>query len=109
MSKKPKFTSGPWGVRETHTTLNVEGGPGHTVVARLAISPMSALIETGRANARLIAAAPSMYEALNVAADAIRSFDGGDRSAETGWKHDELCAAWMQITDALARAEGRDA
>lgn len=45
-----------------------------------------------------------LLEALRVAADAIRSFDGGDPSTHSGWKHDELCDAWMQARSALTKA-----
>lgn len=56
------------------------------------------------ANARLIAAAPDLFAALDACADAIRSFDGGDQKHETGWKHDELRDAWVKAWGALTKA-----
>lgn len=39
--------------------------------------------------------------ALSVSADAIKKMDGGDMETETGWKSDELLAAWLTITAAV--------
>jgi hypothetical protein len=63
---------------------------------------------TGPANARLIAAAPNLLDALKIAAETLRSFDEGDQSTETGWKSEELCAAWVAATNAIDKAEGRE-
>ncbi len=44
-------------------------------------------------------------QALEVAAETLRSFDEGDQSTETGWKHDELLEAWKLCQSALSAIE----
>lgn len=60
-------------------------------------------VET-EANAHLIAAAPDLLSALELAADYIKDLDGGEPSTETGWKSDELLDVWLKATAAIARA-----
>jgi len=43
-----------------------------------------------------------LKEALRCAAEAIKDFDEGDPSTETGWKSDELLEAWLRARSALA-------
>lgn len=59
-----------------------------------------------QANAHLIAAAPTLYEALAECLDIIKDADGGDPATHTGWASDELCDLWMRARAALAKARG---
>jgi hypothetical protein len=40
----------------------------------------------------------TMRAALETVAETLKAFDGGDPATETGWKHDELCEAWVKVT-----------
>jgi hypothetical protein len=116
---RAQHTPGPWRVEEGTTLVwgacNEDDlssyGMGYPVAeARVQLGHPSPLARSFRAdeaeaNARLIAAAPELYEALKVAEDAIRSYDGGDPTTETGWKNDELLQVWLTIDAALSKVE----
>jgi hypothetical protein len=57
-----QHTPGPWLVRETDTSVKVRTE--HESICIMSIKPYSGRIEEGRANARLVAAAPDMLAAL---------------------------------------------
>ena len=67
-------TPGPWSIDWNVARLDVFSADAATLVASLRRSAMSAAIdEAARANARLIAAAPELLEALRDALSALRS------------------------------------
>ena len=69
-----KYTPGPWEVgRFSGDTVWAEGG--HTLLASCNYLPEGE-IETEKANARLIAAAPQIFEALKAMVKAGRGDDG---------------------------------
>jgi hypothetical protein len=79
---KSEPTPGPWRVHETPTGINVAHdvpySHGGRMVCRMTISPLSTHANTGRANARLIAAAPALLEALKRIAAITNKSGGGD-------------------------------
>lgn len=69
-----RFTPGPWTVRATDTTYEVESHDGIRVVRtswHQRLRKPYPLKPEARANARLIAAAPELYEELRVARDYV--------------------------------------
>lgn len=74
MSTKPKFTPGPWNVREqgekygTKAPLVVLNNACTCAVAEIYSTDR---LKNSESNARLIAAAPEMYEALNSALQSL--------------------------------------
>ena len=100
-TKTAQFTPGPW-VAERDTARNayawkVTGAKGVVEdIARLALVDSVSQIE---ANATLIAAAPTMYEALH----------GIVLAHETGMKGSAMALRVKIARDALAQAEGRQA
>ena len=99
-----KHTKGPLAVLETPTAFVVKAADG-LVVVRLSWQPMGLRIphptrDEALANARLIAAAPDMYEALS---EFVREYDGfedGDGNP---------CPTLARAIAALAKANGEDA
>jgi hypothetical protein len=77
MSARPKFTPGPWRVTEDHESLNIWNSTG-SFVASLPLRPESPALglfsqtleknkrrnAQSRTDAKLIAAAPELYQAL---------------------------------------------
>lgn len=95
-------TPGPWIVSVQHHTITVyfegiEDGPGFKLVA-IASEHGSLQREEAKANARLIAAAPCMKEALKAASHALRSYQYGNASTELAKAIADKCDA------ALSRA-----
>ena len=90
---KPEFTPGPWGCWAS----DLRGGRYWTVDR-----PGEELIDiheedNGEADARLIAAAPDMYEALRTTSANIRSLGPAGALDE-----------WLKVVeDALSKAEGK--
>lgn len=85
-----EHTPGPWhAMCDWVTAVFVSGGPGNDDIAELNYSEkalVSITREEAEANARLIAAAPALYEALNECADKLwvlrcNSRDAKDREA----------------------------
>lgn len=70
----PKFTPGPWSThREGHSTVYVDAPLGGGVLQEVAAcGPTAEGAEQQDANARLIAAAPELYEALEAVELACR-------------------------------------
>ena len=107
-----KHTPGEWEVsRETAIDYRpncIVGADGGSLVAWCAGGgPKRAIMGPEEdANARLISAAPDMLEALKQAMETLKAFDPGDPATETGWKHDELCDAWVSCRAAIAKATG---
>lgn len=65
MSNETKWTPGPWGIDWNVSRLDVFNSDGGTLVSTLRRSTRSNDIDNVvQANARLIAAAPELYEAL---------------------------------------------
>ena len=62
MTDISKHTPGPWWMQEVPTSISVHAADGG--VAKMTITPRSARAPEGRANARLIAAAPDLLAAL---------------------------------------------
>lgn len=87
MSNKPSFTPGPWDYDEDSNEVRAADGT--------AIVDMdTGLAWDTVANARLIAAAPELVEAVEMVLDACE--DGGDMDA----------IDWDQLRNALAKAKG---
>jgi hypothetical protein len=97
-------TPGPWLVDgiEVFAEADCEAHP----VADCACSHTCRALDELTANARLIAAAPDMYEALVYMADLFRDHTS-DPSTEDGWKNEELRDVWLKAQKAIAKAEGK--
>ena len=98
-SASPEWTPGPWVVDDPARPWNVRGPKG--LVARMVYERASD--REGNANARLIAAAPNLYAALEainarLSANPERTLDGAIRDMD--W-----CAA--EARAALAKARGQ--
>lgn len=110
MSEQPKFTPGPWKIRngfdgESYEVypakVNGESKPNIGVWAELAtVNKHPQPGSTGKANARLIAAAPDMYEAL----EALQKANGANDF--NGW-HDSFAPAIEKARAALTKARGQ--
>lgn len=59
---------------------------------------------TTQKRAYVIAAAPSLLAAAQVAADALMNADPGNPKNETGWASEESLAAWLALRAAIAAA-----
>jgi hypothetical protein len=63
-----KFTSGPWKVQPRSNNMiditHSDSGPGRITLALCRVQSRQSWVEESTANARLIAAAPALYEAL---------------------------------------------
>ncbi|ACL06208.1 conserved hypothetical protein [Desulfatibacillum aliphaticivorans] len=109
---KPKHTPGPWVVErgdvgdETYiwTATDIVGADGFPVVSDTGLIPegLAFKYETTEANARLIAAAPDLLEALE---DALK-FLHGSHTKSVGPTEMQLCD---QMEAAIAKARGLDA
>ena len=99
---KAKHTTGPWVIDWNVSRLDIFGADETTLVASLRRSPLSqAIDEAARANARLIAAAPEMYEAIAAIATAMN----------LGYIPNEILSEGSPILEglraAIAKAEGK--
>ena len=97
-----KHTTGPWVIDWNVSRLDIFGSDETTLVASLRRSPLSqAIDEAARANARLIAAAPEMYEAIAAIATAMN----------LGYIPNEILSEGSPILEglraAIAKAEGK--
>jgi hypothetical protein len=93
---KPKFTPGPWELGdEAPLTIYAKDGYAVTGIAD-ADESEGGRPEEDVANAHLIAAAPEMYEALDVAADIIHAAE----------LHKTNPKAYAAIVEALKKARG---
>lgn len=97
-----KHTPGPWRQFEHNGNVMVCAGPSH--LATVAIG--GAMDESSdRANARLIAAAPELLDALRTILEYAECYDdAGPRAA--GWQSAELRADIEAARAAIAKAEG---
>lgn len=102
-----KWAAGPWAY---DPTINrVYSVPNNMLVATVWLGGLTDTPSADPewpANARLIAAAPEMYEALETVAQLLRDHHA-DQGAEDGWQNEELRDAWVAARDVLAKAEGR--
>lgn len=83
-----KWTKGPWSISPSdggHAVYKTFSGDGLTMTANVAVCPWMADLEAAtdepgesEFNAHLIAAAPSLYEALELALQALDKFSVGD-------------------------------
>lgn len=91
-----KHTTGPWRTGDRFTTIfgPPDGNPIPLVIAGLGASHP--------ANARLLAAAPEMLEALRRAFNLIK-----ESGFSNGLMEDEFDATLKQIDAAIAKVEGR--
>ena len=105
---KPAFTPGPW---QTDAECGDESvlGPDGAMVADCAIFGMrvNRTEHINRANARLIAAAPDMYEALLAAKVVIEMMERPEGMG--GRVNAALDKRLAQIDAAIAKAEGMSA
>ncbi len=97
-----KHTTGPWVIDWNVSRLDIFGSDETTLVASLRRSPLSQSIdEAARSNARLIAAAPEMYEAIAAIATAMN----------LGYIPNEILSEGSPILEglraAIAKAEGK--
>lgn len=102
----PAYTPGPWRVDR----LKVRGNQDHIVVANCDYDMMS--YEEGGANARLIAAAPELLEALRDCdrmVDRVMARLGGNGTPtkpDASWAREVLRTEQSKARAALAKAEG---
>lgn len=97
-----KHTPGPWVIDWNVSRLDIFGADETTLVASLRRSSLSqAIDEAARSNARLIAAAPEMYEAIAAIATAMN----------LGYIPNEILSEGSPILEglraAIAKAEGK--
>ena len=97
-----KHTTGPWIIDWNVSRLDIFGADETTLVASLRRSSLSqAIDEAARSNARLIAAAPEMYEAIAAIATAMN----------LGYIPNEILSEGSPILEglraAIAKAEGK--
>ena len=97
-----KHTTGPWVIDWNVSRLDIFGADETTLVASLRRSTLSqAIDEAARSNARLIAAAPEMYEAIAAIATAMN----------LGYIPNEILSEGSPILEglraAIAKAEGK--
>ena len=97
-----KHTPGPWIIDWNVSRLDIFGADETTLVASLRRSSLSqAIDEAARSNARLIAAAPEMYEAIAAIATAMN----------LGYIPNEILSEGSPILEglraAIAKAEGK--
>jgi hypothetical protein len=98
-----KSTPGPWVIDWNVSRLDIFGSDETTLVASLRRSTLSqAIDEAARANARLISAAPEMYEALR---DVSEYLDAIPESAAGG--DDEAASLARKCRAAIAKVEGK--
>lgn len=100
-----KHTPGPWEILDTYEAdLLNEGRPRRETVWEISNRDAgnSPAYATSAADASLIAAAPELLEALQVAVFAM-----GAQGANHDLRH-PLRPAWEQARAAIAKAEGRD-
>jgi len=98
------FTPGPWTISDSVShpfTTKFVNGPGHfgAVCMLQAQDDKSAGIDNNDANARLIAAAPEMLEALRIVSRCVPDSEGGTTlgSYEMGKVRDALAAALSRV------------
>ena len=102
-----KHTPGPWFThREGFSSVYIEARIGGGMLQEVAsCGPTNEGSDQQEANARLIAAAPEMLEALKAMIDAERVYESGGRSSE---ELDALEKAHAAITKATGRADSGD-
>ena len=93
-----KHTPGPWKCVDPH----VIRGPKNVVVAKTLDSKEG--YEIKQANARLIAAAPAMYEALLWAKQYLRM---PNFHHDNSYNADQWAGDYNKLCEALAQAEGK--
>jgi hypothetical protein len=108
---EPKFTRGPWWVDDAPVALlirteldgDVDGDTGRHVVVGGQIVAQIEDCERDEANARLIAAAPELYEAAEEARLLIGARNDVLHEAQ---RQSNINKAWHLLNDALAKARG---
>ena len=100
---KMKHTPGPWRAVETpYGPIDIFGASAESVVTVYRSDSRDPVMR--RANARLIAAAPEMYEALRTTSANIRSLGPAGALDDVPMPYRE----WLKVVeDALSKAEGR--
>ena len=99
-----EWTEGPWTVKPGDSVLYVKSGDDLIAIVG-DNSYWSKFDRIDGANARLIAAAPDLYAALEYMADLFKGL-AGDQSTDDGWKNEELRDVWLQARAALAKSRG---
>ena len=101
-----KHTPGPWVIADNPYEVWTSKGPGYGLVAHCApYCPPSLSSEQGRefaANARLIAAAPDLLEALRNLIETARAFGGYHTSAYLN-RDAYLHKSWEAMMESIAR------
>lgn len=102
IAQRPKraWTDGEWNLAWGLVTVLGRG-----VIAACPVPQCGGVFECS-ANGRLIAAAPELFEALELLADYFRQLVPSDPSPDTVWVNDKHCAVWMQARAALSKALG---
>ncbi len=101
--KQLKHTPGPWVVEKSATVFEIFSGDATTLVATSRRSLLSSKMdESAEANARLIAAAPELLEALKACADVLSVFVQDGTSAQDSVVDKIL----KQSIEAIAKATG---
>lgn len=107
-----KHTQGPWKffpaltASENHKGFRVVGGRAAWLLAD--VVPLDAAGKEGEANARLIAAAPELLEALrNAVALADRNRANAEAEGATVARTAEMQAVYDACVAAIAKAEGK--
>lgn len=105
MSAKGTHTSGPWTVYHAplrpqfpgNKIIEIQDDHGHAVVQWAGFDNSERLKKTHLANARLMAAAPTMLKMMKAARPILANFCESDETIKI---YDDFC-------DAIAKAEGR--
>lgn len=92
-----KHTPGPWEAHNGEVTTRQENGRSYRRIAAVQDYGIGSLVEVDEANARLIAAAPDLLEALKDLSDWGRTYTS---PLDANSPHDLLIAAINAITKA---------
>jgi hypothetical protein len=102
MSEKGKFTPGPWELRPKRVDYLVDNNDGGSFEISRADHKYWIAHALTPENARLIAAAPELYEAARLA---CQVFARGNEPPND-WMGDDEHEAWRVLEDAMKKAEG---
>ncbi len=112
MPAETKWTRGPWRIECVSDAVRVVIGAGRQKIILGRFNPKQLREAETTANARLAAAAPDLYEALQNSLDTIEEMFTAlhkERESVYTWQDFQEAPEMKQITAALAKARGEDA